>query len=123
MIVFFNSLLNLCVLFHFFSLVYQREAQLHGSSSSMMVGNRLRVNQKTPILLYKKEPSKILSVFKSSLFLGIIDPLDNANACRFATRLTGIKENTKFQKNGGNGLEHVVDQTKQLHNMKYGLAS
>ncbi|KAI5386976.1 U4/U6-U5 snRNP complex subunit lsm8 [Lathyrus oleraceus] len=39
---------------------------------------------------------------------------------QFATRLTGIKENTKFQKNGGgNGLEHVVDQTKQLHNMKY----
>ncbi|KAI5421361.1 putative galactinol--sucrose galactosyltransferase 2, variant 2, partial [Lathyrus oleraceus] len=33
---------------------------------------------------------------------------------QFATRLTGIKENTKFQKNGGgNGLEHVVDQTKQ----------
>ncbi|KAI5430466.1 putative galactinol--sucrose galactosyltransferase 2, variant 2 [Lathyrus oleraceus] len=28
---------------------------------------------------------------------------------QFATRLTGIKENTKFQKNGGgNGLEHVV---------------
>ncbi|XP_058723948.1 probable galactinol--sucrose galactosyltransferase 2 isoform X3 [Vicia villosa] len=38
---------------------------------------------------------------------------------QFATRLTGIKENTKFQKNGGNGLEHVVDQTKQHHNMKY----
>jgi hypothetical protein len=29
----------------------------------MMVGNRLRVNQKMPILLYKKEHSKILSCF------------------------------------------------------------
>jgi raffinose synthase len=44
--------------------------------------------------------------------------------CRFATRLTGIKENTKFQKNGeSNGLKHVVDQTKQRHNVKYSLVS
>ncbi|RHN79116.1 putative galactinol--sucrose galactosyltransferase, Alpha-galactosidase [Medicago truncatula] len=39
---------------------------------------------------------------------------------QFATRLTGIKENTKFQKDGeSNGLRHVVDQTKQRHNVKY----
>lgn len=44
-------------------------------------------------------------------------------AYRFASRLTGIKENTKFQKNGENnelasGLKHVVDDAKQHHNVK-----
>ncbi|KAJ4706423.1 Alkaline alpha-galactosidase seed imbibition protein [Melia azedarach] len=43
---------------------------------------------------------------------------------QFASRLTGIKENTKFQKNGENneqasGLKHVVDDAKQHHNVKF----
>ncbi|KAL9319211.1 hypothetical protein ACSQ67_015728 [Phaseolus vulgaris] len=43
---------------------------------------------------------------------------------QFATRLTGIKENTKFQKYGQSndtisGLKHVVDEAKRCHNMKY----
>ncbi|KAL5719739.1 galactinol--sucrose galactosyltransferase [Ranunculus cassubicifolius] len=43
---------------------------------------------------------------------------------QFASRLTGIKENEKFQKNGRNndqspGLKHVVDEAKQHHNVKY----
>ncbi|XVF56127.1 hypothetical protein PTKIN_Ptkin06aG0092000 [Pterospermum kingtungense] len=43
---------------------------------------------------------------------------------QFATRLTGIKENAKFQKNSQNneqisGLKHVVDEAKQHHNVKY----
>lgn len=43
--------------------------------------------------------------------------------CRFANRLTGIKENEKFQKNGRNneqvpGLKHVVEDAKQRHNVK-----
>lgn len=42
---------------------------------------------------------------------------------QFATRLTGIKENNKFQKNGQNneqtsGLKHVVDEAKQHYNVK-----
>lgn len=45
--------------------------------------------------------------------------------CRFANRLTGIKENAKFQnkKNGEDnnlvpGLKRVVDEAKQRHNVK-----
>ncbi|XP_027366335.1 probable galactinol--sucrose galactosyltransferase 2 [Abrus precatorius] len=43
---------------------------------------------------------------------------------QFATRLTGIKENAKFQKNEQSngtisGLKHVVDEAKQHHNVKY----
>ncbi|CAI9754819.1 unnamed protein product [Fraxinus pennsylvanica] len=43
---------------------------------------------------------------------------------QFANRLTGIKENTKFQKNKKNeenesGLKHVVDEAKQRHSVKY----
>jgi raffinose synthase len=43
---------------------------------------------------------------------------------QFANRLTGIKENEKFQKNGKSndqvpGLKIVVDDAKQRHNMKY----
>ncbi|XP_057438681.1 probable galactinol--sucrose galactosyltransferase 2 isoform X2 [Lotus japonicus] len=42
---------------------------------------------------------------------------------QFATRLTGIKENTKFQKNGQNseqtsGLKHLVEGVKKHHNVK-----
>lgn len=41
---------------------------------------------------------------------------------RFASRLTGIKENDKFQKNGKSehvpGLKLVVDDAKQHHNVK-----
>lgn len=42
---------------------------------------------------------------------------------QFASRLTGIKENAKFQKNGQNneptsGLKQVVDNAKQRHNVK-----
>ncbi|KAF5750210.1 galactinol--sucrose galactosyltransferase 2 isoform X1 [Tripterygium wilfordii] len=42
---------------------------------------------------------------------------------QFASRLTGIKENSKFQKNGQNneqssGLKHVVEDAKQRHNVK-----
>jgi raffinose synthase len=42
---------------------------------------------------------------------------------RFASRLTGIKENSKFQKNGEKneqavGLKLVVDNAKQQHNVK-----
>ncbi|XXG48581.1 hypothetical protein AAC387_Pa02g2986 [Persea americana] len=42
---------------------------------------------------------------------------------QFASRLTGIKENAKFQKNGTNdqvpGLKMVVDDAKQHHNVKF----
>lgn len=43
---------------------------------------------------------------------------------QFASRLTGIKENVKFQKNGQNsdqtpGLKHVVDEAKNHQNVKY----
>ncbi|RVW16559.1 putative galactinol--sucrose galactosyltransferase 2 [Vitis vinifera] len=43
---------------------------------------------------------------------------------QFANRLTGIKENEKFQKNGRNneqvpGLKHVVEDAKQRHNVKF----
>ncbi|KAA8517057.1 hypothetical protein F0562_017125 [Nyssa sinensis] len=43
---------------------------------------------------------------------------------QFASRLTGIKENAKFQKNIKNndrviGLQHVVDEAKQHNNVKY----
>ncbi|KAH6818780.1 seed imbibition 2 [Perilla frutescens var. frutescens] len=43
---------------------------------------------------------------------------------QFANRLTGIKENAKFQKNGktdeqDSGLKHVVKDAKQRHNVKY----
>lgn len=52
---------------------------------------------------------------------------DNAivqEGAQFASRLTGIKENSKFQKNGQNneqvsGLKHVVDEAKQHHNVKF----
>lgn len=42
---------------------------------------------------------------------------------RFASRLTGIKENAKFQKNGqkekqASGLKLVVDEAKQHQNVK-----
>ncbi|KAJ7976799.1 Alkaline alpha-galactosidase seed imbibition protein [Quillaja saponaria] len=42
---------------------------------------------------------------------------------QFASRLTGIKENAKFLKNGQSneqvaGLKHVVDEAKQRHNVK-----
>lgn len=48
---------------------------------------------------------------------------------RFATRLVGIKENAKFQKNDQkdtqevSGLKSVVDNAKQRHNVKYVLLS
>ncbi|PIN06744.1 Galactinol--sucrose galactosyltransferase [Handroanthus impetiginosus] len=43
---------------------------------------------------------------------------------QFANRLTGIKENAKFQKNGNtgeqeSGLKQVVSDAKQRHNVKY----
>jgi raffinose synthase len=43
---------------------------------------------------------------------------------QFASRLTGIKENSKFRKNGQNkeevsGLAHVVHEAKKKHNVKY----
>ncbi|KAI3959708.1 hypothetical protein MKW98_018808 [Papaver atlanticum] len=43
---------------------------------------------------------------------------------QFASRLTGIKENTKFQKSGKDkdqapGLQHVVTEAKQHHNVKF----
>ncbi|XP_024973609.1 probable galactinol--sucrose galactosyltransferase 2 [Cynara cardunculus var. scolymus] len=41
---------------------------------------------------------------------------------QFANRLTGIKENEKFQKKKDNhppGLKHVVDEAKEHHNVKY----
>ncbi|KAI5318434.1 hypothetical protein L3X38_038142 [Prunus dulcis] len=43
---------------------------------------------------------------------------------QFASRLTGIKENEKFQKNGHHseqvsGLKHVVDEAKQHQNVKF----
>eukprot|EP00252_Welwitschia_mirabilis_P009526 TRINITY_DN2216_c0_g1_i3.p1 TRINITY_DN2216_c0_g1~~TRINITY_DN2216_c0_g1_i3.p1 ORF type:complete len:636 (-),score=74.96 TRINITY_DN2216_c0_g1_i3:1049-2956(-) len=47
---------------------------------------------------------------------------------QFASRLTGIKENQKFQKNRkeatdvsqeSSGLKHVVEEAKQRHNVKY----
>lgn len=47
----------------------------------------------------------------------------NLLLCRFASRLTGIKENAKFQKNGLSteqvpGLKHVVEDAKEHHNVK-----
>ncbi|KAG6769209.1 hypothetical protein POTOM_024826 [Populus tomentosa] len=57
---------------------------------------------------------------------------EDANAvvqegAQFASRLTGIKENSKFQKNGEKneqavGLKLVVDNAKQQHNVKEGLS-
>ncbi|OAY40463.1 probable galactinol--sucrose galactosyltransferase 2 isoform X2 [Manihot esculenta] len=54
---------------------------------------------------------------------------EDANAvvqegAQFASRLTGIKENAKFQKNGENaeearGLKHVVEDAKRRHNVKF----
>lgn len=46
-----------------------------------------------------------------------------ASIHRFANRLTGIKENAKFQKNGKpeeqeSGLKHVVRDAKEQHNVK-----
>ncbi|KAI3811709.1 hypothetical protein L1987_21438 [Smallanthus sonchifolius] len=41
---------------------------------------------------------------------------------QFANRLTGIKENEKFQKKKDNhapGLKHVVDEAKEQHDVKY----
>ncbi|XP_047959731.1 probable galactinol--sucrose galactosyltransferase 2 [Salvia hispanica] len=43
---------------------------------------------------------------------------------QFANRLTGIKENAKFQKNGktkeqDSGLKHVVQDAKEQHNVKF----
>lgn len=43
---------------------------------------------------------------------------------QFASRLTGIKENSKFRKNGQNdepvsGLKHVVEEAKKGHDVKY----
>ncbi|KAM7263806.1 hypothetical protein ACFE04_001489 [Oxalis oulophora] len=43
---------------------------------------------------------------------------------QFASRLTGIKENAKFQKNDKNnepvsGLKHLVDDAKKCHNVNY----
>ncbi|XP_076958441.1 putative galactinol--sucrose galactosyltransferase 2 [Bidens hawaiensis] len=41
---------------------------------------------------------------------------------QFANRLTGIKENQKFQKKKDDhapGLKHVVDEAKEQHNVKY----
>lgn len=43
---------------------------------------------------------------------------------QFASRLTGIKENSKFQKNGekteqDTGLKHVVEDAKKHHNVKF----
>ncbi|XP_010257201.1 PREDICTED: probable galactinol--sucrose galactosyltransferase 2 [Nelumbo nucifera] len=43
---------------------------------------------------------------------------------QFASRLTGIKENAKFQKNDKNGeqvsgLKHVVEEAKEHHNVKF----
>ncbi|XP_010278962.1 PREDICTED: probable galactinol--sucrose galactosyltransferase 2 isoform X2 [Nelumbo nucifera] len=54
---------------------------------------------------------------------------DNPNCivqegAQFASRLTGIKENAKFQKRGKNsdqasGLKHVVEEAKEHHNVKF----
>lgn len=44
--------------------------------------------------------------------------LIKSDNCRFATRLIGFKENTKFTTLG---LKHVVDEAKQHYNVKYGL--
>ncbi|KAK1293491.1 putative galactinol--sucrose galactosyltransferase 1 [Acorus calamus] len=50
------------------------------------------------------------------------------NAANFANRLTNIKENHKFQKNGGEGhreedpalgLAHIVTEIKEKHDLKY----
>ncbi|KAF2307908.1 hypothetical protein GH714_033298 [Hevea brasiliensis] len=56
-------------------------------------------------------------------------PKEDTNAvvqegAQFARRLTGIKENAKFQKNGENteearGLKHVVEDAKKCHNVKF----
>lgn len=60
-------------------------------------------------------------------FFGILLINSPCLFCRFANRLTGIKENEKFQKSGkkeeqsdqeGVGLKHVVQEAKQRHNVK-----
>lgn len=48
--------------------------------------------------------------------------------CRFANRLTGIKENEKFRRNGKSqdqvpGLKQLVDEAKTHHNVKYVILS
>nr|CAD1826631.1 unnamed protein product [Ananas comosus var. bracteatus] len=62
----------------------------------------------------------------------VMDPTEIAtesdNAANFANRLTHIKENYKFQKNGkeghrdedpANGLAHVISEIKEKHELKY----
>ncbi|THU71457.1 hypothetical protein C4D60_Mb04t01640 [Musa balbisiana] len=53
---------------------------------------------------------------------------ESENAANFANRLTHIKENHKFQKNGreghrdedpANGLAHIVTEVKEKHQVKY----
>ncbi|CAN1255436.1 Probable galactinol--sucrose galactosyltransferase 2 [Linum perenne] len=49
---------------------------------------------------------------------------EGAHVTRFASMLTGIKENEKFQKSRetheeSTGLKHVVEDAKQHHNVKY----
>lgn len=55
------------------------------------------------------------------MFIAYVD-LSLPQSCRFANRLTGIKENEKFQKKKDDhppGLKHVVDEAKEHHNVKY----
>ena len=57
------------------------------------------------------------------LLFDLAGQLVNPFCCRFATRLTGIKENKKFQKTDQSneqvsGLKLVVDEAKKRHNVK-----
>lgn len=83
----------------------------------------------TRIALYKKGLSK--KTTNSTLYQNLIRfvlyvielTYMTASIHRFANRLTGIKENAKFQKNGKteeqeSGLKHVVRDAKEQHNVK-----
>ncbi|KAM6579173.1 hypothetical protein CsatA_002947 [Cannabis sativa] len=41
------------------------------------------------------------------------------NSANFANRLTNIKENHKFQKDGKDGLSHIVSDIREQHSLKY----
>ncbi|KAM7500189.1 hypothetical protein LguiA_024603 [Lonicera macranthoides] len=72
-------------------------------------------------------PPRFLIIDDGWQQIGGLDSNDNncvvQEGAQFANRLTGLKENAKFQKNGKNddhvpGLKLVVDEAKKHHNVK-----
>ncbi|KAK2975712.1 hypothetical protein RJ640_010771 [Escallonia rubra] len=74
-------------------------------------------------------PPRFLIIDDGWQQIGGVDKETNCvvqEGAQFANRLTGLKENAKFQKNGKKddqvpGLKHVVDEAKDHHNVKYAL--